>query len=87
MPQGKKNLGPSRAVQSLNDSNPRTLADNMKLVRRDGGVYLQTTILTAALTNAVWTLRPTQTYAPREALSGTTKCSSNRSCVTSRRRR
>lgn len=44
MPQGRKNLTQNRAVSSLNDSNPRTLLDNMKLVRRDGGVYLQTTV-------------------------------------------
>ena len=41
MAQGRKNLTDNRAVEALNDSNPRTLADNMKLVRRDGGVFLQ----------------------------------------------
>lgn len=41
MAQGRKDLSRNRATIALNDSNPRTLDDNMKLVRRDGGVYLQ----------------------------------------------
>lgn len=44
MAQGRKNLTDNKAVEALNDSNPHTLRDDMKLVRRDGGVYLQTLI-------------------------------------------
>ncbi len=42
MPNAPKQYGASRATQSLNDNNPRTLLDNMSVVIRDGGVYLRT---------------------------------------------
>lgn len=43
MPTGTKVVSDkNRAVSSLNDNNPRHLADNMTLVRKDGGIVLRT---------------------------------------------
>lgn len=42
MAQGQKQYGPHSATQSLSSNNPRQLAPNQKIVKRDGGVYLQT---------------------------------------------
>lgn len=42
MAQGQKQYGTSRSTASLNSNNPRNLAPNQKIVKRDGGVYLQT---------------------------------------------
>lgn len=38
-----RNQGSTRAVDSLSDSNEKELADNQRLIERDGGVFLQTT--------------------------------------------
>lgn len=42
MAQGQKQYGTPSSTKSLNSNNPRQLAPNQKIVKRDGGVYLQT---------------------------------------------
>lgn len=52
MPQARGSQS-TRAVDSLNDSNPKSLDDNQELIERDGGVYLRTTTVVGERTRII----------------------------------